>query len=78
VEVVILAKLLDNISRPQFHLLLLGSLASSWTWRHLATKVGKAGESNGNLPLKELAQDAVCQSRTSRLTGTALVSAEPA
>jgi len=40
VEVVILAKLPDNISRPQFHLSLLGSLASLWTWRHLATKVG--------------------------------------
>jgi len=40
VEVVISAKLPDNISRPQFHLSLLGSLASSWTWRHLATKVG--------------------------------------
>jgi hypothetical protein len=40
VEVVISAKLLDNISRPQFHLSLLGSLPSSWTWRHQATKVG--------------------------------------
>ena len=40
VEVVILAKLPDNISRPQFHFSLLGSLASLWTWRHLATKVG--------------------------------------
>jgi hypothetical protein len=36
---VILAELLD-ISRPQFHLLLLGALMSSWMWRHLATKVG--------------------------------------
>jgi hypothetical protein len=40
VEDVILAKLPDNISRPQFHLSLMGSLASLWTWRHLATKLG--------------------------------------
>jgi len=40
VEVVILAKLPDNISRPQFHLSLLGSVALLWTWRHLAMKVG--------------------------------------
>jgi len=40
VEIDILAKLPDNISRPQFHLSLLGFLASLWTWRHLATKVG--------------------------------------
>ena len=39
-EVVISAKLPDNISRPQFHLLLLASLTSLWMWRHLATKVG--------------------------------------
>jgi len=54
VEVVISAKLPDNISHPQFHLSLLGSLALSWTWRHLATKVGmsKGGERNGNLPLR--------------------------
>jgi hypothetical protein len=35
-----LAKLPENISHPQFHLLLLGSLASLWTWRHLAMRVG--------------------------------------
>jgi hypothetical protein len=40
VEVIISPKLLDYISCPQFHLSLLGSLASLWTWRHLATKVG--------------------------------------
>jgi len=40
VEDVISAKLLDNISCPQFHLSLLGSLALLWTWRHLAMKVG--------------------------------------
>jgi len=30
--------------------------------------ISKAGESNGKLPLRELAQDAVYQSHTSRLT----------
>ena len=51
VEVVISAKLPD-ISRPQFHLPPLGALASLWTWRHLATRRLKTGESNGNLPLR--------------------------
>jgi hypothetical protein len=40
VEVVISAKLPDNVLAHKFHLLLLGFLASLWTWRHLATKVG--------------------------------------
>ena len=31
-----------TISRPQFHLSLLGSLASLRTYRHLAAKVGKS------------------------------------
>ena len=41
-----------TISRPQFHLSLLGSVASLRTYKHLATKVGtsKGGESNGKLP----------------------------
>jgi hypothetical protein len=45
-------------------------LSRPWTWRHLAEKVGtsKSGESNDSLPYK-LAQDAVCQSHTGRLTG---------
>jgi len=42
-EVVISVKLPDNISRPQFRLSLLGSLATLWSWRHLATKVGSKG-----------------------------------
>jgi len=49
---VISAKLPD-IYCPQFHLSLLGALVSSWTWRHLAMKVGTSeggGESNGNVP----------------------------
>ena len=41
-----------TISHPQFHLSLLGSLASLRTYRHLAAKVGtsKGGESNDKLP----------------------------
>ena len=35
-----LGKITGQISRPQFHLSLLGSLASLWTSRHLAAKVG--------------------------------------
>ena len=44
-------KITGQHSRPQFHLPLLGSLASL---RHLVAKVGtsKGGESNGKLPLR--------------------------
>ena len=35
-----LGKITGQISRPQFHLSLLGSLASLRTYRHLAAKVG--------------------------------------
>jgi hypothetical protein len=35
---------LPVISHPQFHLSLLGSLTSLWTWRHLAVKVGMSKE----------------------------------
>ena len=47
-----LGKITGHLSRPQFHLSLLGSLASLRTYRHLAAKVGtsKVGESNGKLP----------------------------
>ena len=37
-----LGKITGQISRPQFHLSLLGSLASLRTYRHLAAKVGKS------------------------------------
>ena len=40
VEVVISAKLPDNILAPQFPLPPLGSLTSWWTWRHLVVKSG--------------------------------------
>ena len=66
-----LGKITGQISRPQFHLSLIGSLASLRTYRHLATKVGtfESGESNGKNYPQELAQDAVCQSHTGHITG---------
>ena len=47
-----LGKITGQLSRPHFHLSLLGSLASLRTYRHLVAKVGtsKGGESNGKLP----------------------------
>ena len=48
-------KITGQHSRPQYHLPPLGSLTSWRTWRHLVAKMGtskKAGESNGNLPLR--------------------------
>ena len=46
-----LGKITGQISRLQFHLSLLGSLASLRTYRHLAKwERLKAGESNGKLP----------------------------
>ena len=44
-----------KLSRPQFHLSLLGSLAS-WTYRHLAEKVGtsKGGEKQWQTTPKNL------------------------
>ena len=46
-----LGKITGKISRPQFHLSLLGSLASLRTYRHLAAKVGtsKGGGNKGKL-----------------------------
>ena len=60
-----------TISRSQFHLSLLGSLASLRTYRHLAAKVGtsKGGGKQWQTTPKELAQDAVCQSHTGHMTG---------
>ena len=65
-----LGKITRQISRPQFHLSLLGSLASLRTYRHLAAKVGtsKGGEAMANYP-QELAQDAVCQNHTGHMAG---------
>jgi hypothetical protein len=39
-------------SHPQFHLSLLGSLASLWTWRHLAVKVGTSKEQGNTISLQ--------------------------
>ena len=66
-----LGKITGQISRPQFHLSLLGSLASLRTYRHLAGKAGTSnggGKAMGNYP-QALAQDAVCQSHTGHMTG---------
>jgi len=43
VEVVVLAKLQD-ISRPQFHLLPLGALAWLHAWKRLVAKVGTSNQ----------------------------------
>ena len=66
-----LGKITGHIIRPQFHLSLLGSLASLWTYRHLAAKVGtsKGGGKQWQTIPQELAQDAVCQSHTGHMTG---------
>ena len=54
-----------HLSRPQFHISLLGSLASlRLKWERL--KVG--GEAMANYP-QECDQDAVCQSHTGHMTG---------
>ena len=68
-----------TISSPQFHLSLLGSLASLWTYRHLAAKVGTSkggGKTMANYP-EELAQDTVCQSHTGHMTGLWFLPARP-
>ena len=66
-----LGKITGKISRPQFHLSLLGSLASLRTYRHLAAKVGtsKGGGKQWQTTPQELAQDAACQSHTGHMTG---------
>ena len=66
-----LDKITGQISRSQFHLSLLGSLASLRTYKHLAAKVGTSkggGKQWQNYP-QELAQDAVCRSHTDHRTG---------
>ena len=66
-----LGKITGQISRPQFHLSLLGSLALLWTYRHLEAKVGTSkgwGKAMANYP-QELAQYAVYQSHTGHMTG---------
>ena len=72
-------KITGHLSRPQFHLSLLGSPASLRTYRHLAAKVGTSkggGKQWQNYP-QEIAQDAVCQ-KPHRSHDWALVPANPA
>ena len=74
-----LDKITGQISRPQFYLSLLGSLASLRTYRHLAAKMGTSkggGKVMANYP-QELAQDAVCQSHTGHMTGLWFLPARP-
>ena len=42
-----LGKISGTLSPTQFHLSLLGSLASLWAWRHLAAKVGTSKRVGG-------------------------------
>ena len=65
-----LGKITGHLCRPQFHLSLLGSLASLRTYRHLAAKVGtsKCGGKAMAIYPQELAQDAVCQGHTGHMT----------
>ena len=74
-----LDKITGHISRPQFHLSLLGSLASLRTYRHLSAKVGtsKGGENQWQTTPQELAHDAVCQSHTGHMTGFWFLPARP-
>ena len=73
-----LGKITGQISRPQFHLSLLGSFASLRTYRHLAAKVGTSeGGGKQSQNYQELAQDAVCQSYTGHMTGLWFLPARP-
>ena len=74
-----LGKITRTVSRPQFHLLPLASLASLRMYRHLAAKVGTSkggGKAMANYP-QGLAQDAVCQSHTSHMTGLWFLPTQP-
>ena len=74
-----LGKITGQLSRPQIHLSLLGSLTSLRTYRHLAAKVGSSkggGKAMANYT-QELAQDAVCQSHTGHMTGLWFLPTQP-
>ena len=67
------------IIHPQFHLSLLGSLATLRTYRHLAARVGtskRRRKAMANYP-QELAQDAVCPIHTGHVTGLWFLPARP-
>jgi hypothetical protein len=68
----ILDEICRNISRPRrVPPFAARGVSRRWTWRHLAEEVGtsKGGGNQWQLIPQELAQDAVCQSHTGRLTG---------
>ena len=74
-----LGKITGQISRPQFHLSLLGSLTSLRAYRHLAAKVGTSkggGKAMANYP-QELAQDTECQSHTGHMIELWFLPARP-
>jgi hypothetical protein len=74
-----LGKITGQISRPHFHLSLLGFLASLRTYLHLAAKVGtsKGGGKEWQTTPNELPQDSVCQSHTGHMTELWFLSAPP-
>ena len=47
-EVAISGKITGQFAPTQFHLLLLGSLASLWTWGYLAVNVGTSKQTGGD------------------------------
>ena len=74
-----LGEIPGQLSRPQFHLSLLGSLASLRTYRHLTAKVGTSkdrGKAMANYP-QELAQVAVCQSHIDHMNGLSFLPTRP-
>jgi len=72
-----LGKIIGQIPRPQFHLSLLGSLASLRTYSHLAAKVGtsKGGRKQWQTTPRTCPGCSVPEPYRSR--GWALVSASP-
>ena len=67
-----------TISRPQFHLSLLGSLASLWTYRHLAVKVGMSkGRAKQWQTIPKNLPKMQCQSHTGHMTGFWLLPTRP-
>ena len=74
-----LGKIIGQISRPQFHLSLLGSLASLRTYRHLAAKVGtsKGGGKQWQITPKNLPRMQCARSHTGHRTGLWFLPARP-
>ena len=74
-----LGKITGTISRPQFHLSLLGSLVLLRTYRHLAAKVGrsKGGGKQWQTNPKNLPRMQCARSHTSHMTGLWFLPAQP-